>query len=256
MHGPLHSFILACCPTALSGATILVGETVSPSQELVRAKTTKAESKAAGSSASITFSTLGAASVDGTEAFSHNQWLATSFIGGDSANAVTAEGVEIKLRVLAPNQHLFVGIVGEASERPDLSNVLVEFDSAPVNAAPFNTVTTLSLAPTSATRNTVLQPDATYWLVVGATASDHEEHRPAGLYHWSYSTSNGPFESGQDWAVGSQIATGNTAGANWQPSTNTPYSFGISLRPIPEPTTASLLILSISGILLRRTYPA
>ena len=206
-------------------------------------------------STAVTVSTLGSPSTDGNVAFTYNQWLGSSIISDPGAESMTVEEITIKFSNSVPNQHLFVGVVGSQGGRPDLNNIFVEMNTAPMNEAPLNTLTTLSLSPNPEATKQVLSPDETYWLVVGVTSLDLEQDSSAGLYHWSYANSAGPYDSGQGWRTGNQIATGNTQGQNWSVDTDTPYSFSITFQPIPESSTVLIFLLGIALIGLQRRNP-
>ncbi len=195
---------------------------------------------------SITFSSLGSAANDYEEAVTYQQWLGTSFVADADAEAVKVDQVTLRISTTTPNQHLIVGITGSKSMRPDLDNILVEMESSSLNQAPFGTVQTLSLSPIDEDLEVVLNPGETYWLIVGVEAPDVEQTPSSGLYHWSYASDAGPFDSGRGWRVGDQIATSNTAGQNWTPSNNTPYSFGVSLSAIPEPSATLLCMIGMA----------
>ena len=162
-----------------------------------------------------------------------------------TAEAVTVNQVTLRMAVATPNQHLIVGIAGSKSMRPDTGNILVMMDCTSMNQAPLGAVQEISLEPVAEDLEAVLEPGETYWLIVGVTQPDMDQTPSSGLYHWSYATDAGPFDSGRGWRVGDQIATSNTAGQNWAPSNNTPYSFEISLSTIPEPSTAMLTMMGL-----------
>ncbi len=197
-------------------------------------------------------STLGAPFSDDGIAVSYNQWLASSIVAASDATPMTLKELSVRIATIVPNNHLFVGITGSLAGRPDLSNTLIETNVAPINASD-STPSTLSLQPTAATKDVILQPDATYWLVIGATQPDPDQApHDAGLYRWSYTTANGPFSEAQGWTVGAFTANGNTAGQTWSPVMETPYSFSASLSAVPEPQAAVLMMLVMASTLLNR----
>jgi hypothetical protein len=192
-------------------------------------------------------------SVDGVETVSHNQWLSTSFRSGGNADFFLTDYLTLRVDAVAPNAHIMVAITGTLNGRPNLDDIRVHFDEAPlITPVSLGTVTIFSLAPDVAYGEQRIEPNEDYWIVFGVEEPDWESDLPTGLYHWSYAGTSGPYNASPGWTVGSQIAAGNTARANWTPDTNTPYVFGLSVTAVPEPTGAALLVCAGIGALLHR----
>lgn len=190
----------------------------------------------------IAISTAGIPSTDGTavEAASYNQWHATSIVGDEEeATAdLMVEALTLRMQVEVPNQHLFVGITTSSGFRPDMSDVVVVMDVAPLVENPvLGAVADFRLTVNEAeTPVPLLSAGQSYWLVVGATAVDPDETPQTGLYYWSFANSGAPVEAPSGWSVPSQIATGGTGGSSWVPSGGTPYTFDLEVSEVPEPS--------------------
>ena len=198
------------------------------------------------------FSSLGSPSVDGQEAVSYNQWLATSFVSGSSAAPMQLAKLTLRLSAAVRNSHTFIGITESAGGRPDLQHVVSRMDSTALSTMPLNTALNVELVPEVGSEPGTLLPDREYWVVFGVEALDHSENLATGLYYWSYTESMGPFESDPQWAVSTRTATGNTVGQNWSSFVQSPQSFSVVLSPIPEPNTILLLLTALSMTCFQR----
>lgn len=198
-----------------------------------------------------TVSSLELPAIDREIAVSHNQWLASSFTAGPDAQTMRVEEISIRVSCLWPNANPFIAITGSEGGKPDLSDVRVVTDATALNdPVHLNAPFTLTLQPDESGGPAELLPDQDYWLVFGFTAPDYYSDLPSGLFFWSYAAT-GPGMQDADWSLGSLTATGGTAGQNWSTEASTPYSFGITLTPVPEPGSAALLLAG-ACILLRR----
>lgn len=193
-------------------------------------------------------SSLGIPSVDRQAAVSYNQWLASSFVASGEASAVWVDSITVKLACAAPNRHVFLAITGTASGRPDMNDIRVVADAAPLTSpVQLSSVITVTMQPREENGPAVLSPGQQYWVVFGVTQPDWDEALPSGLFHWSYAASNAGMTSQDGWSITTATATGNTAGQNWSTELSTPYSFSLVLTPVPEP---GVLPFVLSGLVL------
>ena len=201
-----------------------------------------------------TVSSLDLPAIDREVAVSHNQWLASSFMAGPDAQTMRVEEISIRVACLWPNANPFIAITGSEGGKPDLSDVRVVTDATALNdPVHLNAPFTLTLQPDESGGPAELAPDQEYWVVFGFTAPDYYSDLPSGLFYWSYAATDPAMASGADWMLGALTATGGTEGQNWTTEKTSPYSFGVTLTPVPEPGSAALLLAGACILLRRRS---
>lgn len=181
--------------------------------------------------ASAAIIVLGDADVaaDDSVPIGYTQWEGQSFFSTDEAEPVFVQSLRLAMTMTVPNSNFKVMIVGEENFRPNLADLIVDFDITPLNEG-IDPV--FMLFPKGAYQNAELLPETNYWIVAGATAPDPETFE-TGIYHWSYILNTPAVTSVGGWNIGTSIASAGTAGDGWIPQTDTPYLF--SLTAIPEP---------------------
>lgn len=194
----------------------------------------------------------------GYEVVSWNTWKAQSFSIGASGVASLVTDVSLKLENVVANTHfqLFIAASAANTNVPDLSAVMAELRPAPGQTTVGGALTSMAFSVDQTKPLLALQPETTYWLIAGSTAADDDSALPAGLVRWHFSSTNGQDPGGTDgWSVGGRVAYSDTEGKNWVSSPETPYSFGITAVPIPEPSGAMALTFAGVMFLNRRRRP-
>jgi len=202
-----------------------------------------------------TLSTFGMASA-GYDVVTWNTWKGQEFALDMVATTSRVISVTLGLEIVVPNASFVVRVVGSEGTpgRPNMADIRAEL--RPVNLPSGSDFGEVVFESEPLFKFSDLGPDATYWIVAGMTAPDYDHGSPAGLVRWHYASVPGQ-DAGATvgWTTGPQIAYAETGGADWVPSTESPYSFTITAIPVPEP--GSLLLLGAASCLsLRRRRPS
>lgn len=179
-------------------------------------------------------SNLGQAQAPAGAPVSTNAWQASSITIASDAPTWTIETATLSLETLVTNPNLQLAIVANTAFRPDLSQTLVAF-GPPTFAANGHATFAAQASPTPR-----LPPGASYWIVLGVTATDPSSPLQSGLYRWHFSqTQDVDAGRAEAWSFGSQTASAGTFGSDWTPDTSTPYTFAIEASRPVTPMTLS-----------------
>lgn len=177
-------------------------------------------------------STLNIPATDRQVVVNYNAWQATSIVLGASSPVRRVQSLTLRLAQDVPNKNFTVQIVGSASLRPDLANVVASFGNpaaiANATAASPNSLATNLIFPAAVSPAPLLQPGQTYWIVVGVSAPDLEFTPSSGLYYWSFANLVGQDpDAAAGLNVGSYVASSGTAGQNWTSEVASAFSFAL-----------------------------
>ena len=154
-------------------------------------------------------------------AVSYNEWQASSFKIADTPTSWMIERVSLSLSQVVANASLTLRITGEAGFRPNLADTRVLF-----GAITFETQTATFEA--NEFPAPVLEPNQTYWLVLGVESLDPNSELSTGLFEWRYAldllVDAGPAEG---WSFGERAASAGTAGLGWGTEATSPFAFQV-----------------------------
>lgn len=172
----------------------------------------------------------------GSSPIALSQWQASSIALAADSVPWQVQAVDLQLQEVIPNRFLLVQIVGEASFRPNLSDVRVRFQVAASSATPAGVRRFAALA----TGRQPILPGTRYWLVVGVSDEDDEQVPASGLFHWSYAIDDEPSErTFGDWSFGTVTASSGAVGQGWEVSATTPFRFDLDALPVLPAMTLS-----------------
>lgn len=188
---------------------------------------------------------------------SYNNWEASAIASDLEATSqdLQLNAITLRIETVVPNANLFVGVTTSQFFRPKMSEIVASMNVEPLTLNPtLNTVSEVRLLPVDNEPLPILTAGRDYWLVVGITAPDFEqEPHSSGLYRWGYAATDSTANTIVGWSIPSKIATAGTAGVNWSPSNDTPYSFEFEVTPVPEfAHFAGVTGLMALGLALRR----
>jgi hypothetical protein len=207
---------------------------------------------ASGPAVAATLATLPSPSA-GHDLVTWNSWKGQSFVLSTTATSCVVISATLSLEVVVPNANMVVRVVGSTGTpgQPNMSDIRAEL--RPMAWPTGTAVVPLTFTSDPAKTFPALEADAVYWLVAGMTSEDVEQTSPAGLVRWHYAGAHGQTPGAEPgWAVGTKVASSNTAGDEWYPVTETPFLFSVTAIPIPEPSTLAFCLAPVILVMRRR----
>lgn len=177
-----------------------------------------------------------------------SQWEAQAFIASPDTESVIVDALSLRVDVVQPNAHIFVGITTSAASgfTPDMDNVLIAFDPTPLQSTSTGTTTLTPTTPEPTDPPVLLTVGLQYWIVFGAIAPDYDQDPANGLYRWAYAASRDAIIEPDGWSIAANYASSGSQGSHWTQSNGAPYLFSLTMTPVPEPALLPLALALIA----------